>query len=64
MNEELKKRLKSFAWGFGGFTAVAVCAYLANLGDIRELDPYKLLTIFVVSGAGYVVNQLTKSLNK
>lgn len=48
----------------GGFTLVAVSAYLANISDIREIDPYKLATIFVVTAAGYVVNQLTKTLNK
>lgn len=60
----MNKQVKSFIWGMGGFTLVAVSAYLANISDIREIDPYKLATIFVVTAAGYVVNQLTKTLNK
>ena len=64
MSEELKKRVKTFFWGMGGFTAVATGAYLVNISDIREIDFYKLATIFVVTCAGYVVNQVTKELNK
>jgi hypothetical protein len=60
----MDKRIKSFFWGMGGFTTVAVCAYLVNINDIRDIDPYKLSTIFVVSAAGYIVNQVTKTLNK
>lgn len=63
MNEELKKRIKTFAWGLGGFTAVAVFAYLANISDIREIDWYKLSTIFLVAASGYIVNQVTKYIN-
>lgn len=64
MNEQLKKRMESFLWGMGGFTVVAIAAYLVNINDVREIDPYRLATIFVVTAAGYVVNQVTKSLNK
>jgi len=63
MNEELKKRIKGFAWGMSGFVGVAACAYLANISDIREIDFYKLGTIVVTVAAGYVVNQITKMLN-
>jgi hypothetical protein len=63
MNEELKKRIGTFLWGIGGFSAVAVCAYLVNISDIREIDLYKVVTIFVVAVAGYVVNQVTKYIN-
>ncbi len=63
MNEEILKRVKTFLWGMGGFTAVAVCAYLVNISDIREIDFYKLATIVVTVAAGYVVNQVTKYLN-
>lgn len=59
----MKERLIRFAWGFGGFVAVALAAYLVNIGDVREIDLYKLATIFVVSAAGYVVNQGTKYVN-
>lgn len=64
MTEELKKRIASFIWGMGGFVAVGVCAYLANIGDIREIDFWKLGTIIVTVAAGYVVNGVTKTLNK
>lgn len=64
MDEELKKRVFTFLWGIGGFTAVATCAYLVNISDVRDIDPYKLATIFIVSAAGYVVNAITKTLNK
>jgi hypothetical protein len=63
MNEELKKRIKSFMWGMSGFVGVASCTYLANISDIREIDFYKLGTIVVTVAAGYVVNQITKMLN-
>lgn len=63
MNEKLKKRIITFLWGIGGFSAVATCAYLVNISDIREIDLYKLATIFVVAVAGYVVNQATKYIN-
>lgn len=64
MTDELKKRILGFIWGMGGFIAVGVCAYLANIADIREIDFWKLGTIVVTVGAGYVVNGITKSLNK
>ena len=64
MNYELEKRIKGFFWGMGGFVAVGVCAYLANIGDIREIDFWKLGTIIVTVAAGYVVNGITKTLNK
>lgn len=64
MNEEIKKQLRTYAWGLGGFTLVAVCAYLVNINDVREIDVYKLATIFVVSAAGYLVNIITKKINK
>lgn len=62
--EEIKKRVKGFLWGMGGFTIVAACGYLSNINDIREIDPYKLATIVVVVASGYVVNQISKYLNK
>ena len=64
MNYELEKRIKSFFWGMGGFTGVAVCAYLANIGDVREIDFWKIVTIIVTVAAGYVVNGVTKTINR
>jgi hypothetical protein len=64
MNEDLQKKVKTFLWGMGGFTLVAVCAYLANLGDIREIDFWKLATIVITVAAGYIVNGITKAINK
>lgn len=64
MKKQIKKSIDSFLWGMGGFTIVAISAYLVNINDVREIDPYKLATIFVVTAAGYVVNQVTKTLNK
>ena len=60
---QLSKRVKSFLWRIGGFTAVAVCAYTANIGDIREIDFWKLATIFLTTVSAYVVNEVTKYLN-
>lgn len=64
MNKQIEKRVKGFLWGIGGFTAVAVFTYLANIGDIREIDGYKLATIILTVTSGYIVNQITKELNK
>jgi hypothetical protein len=63
MNDEFKKRIKGFIWGMSGFTLVAVCTYLMNIADIREIDFWKLGTILVTVSAGYVVNGITKHLN-
>ena len=63
MTEEIKKRIITFLWGLGGFTLVAVAAYLVNIADVREIDIYKVATIFVVAAAGYVVNQMTRYIN-
>lgn len=63
MNKTLTERIKIFLWGMFGFASVSVCAYLVNISDIREIDPYKIATIIVVVSAGYVVNQYTKYLN-
>jgi len=59
----MNNRVKSFLWRWGAFVAISGGAYLTNIGDIREVDVYKLITIFVVVSAGYVVNEATKYLN-
>jgi hypothetical protein len=64
MNEELLKRIKTFAWGMGGFLVVAVGTYTMNLADIRDIDFWKILTIILTVASGYAVNQFTKIMNK
>jgi len=63
MNNKLKKRLYSFVWRAGLFTGLALLTYLSNVGDIREIDPYKLATIFTVTLSAYILNEGTKYLN-
>jgi len=60
----MSKQLKTFFWGLSGFLAVAVCSYTANLADIRDLDFWKIATILITVGSGYIVNGITKALNK
>jgi len=56
-------RIKSFAWRYGAFVAVAIAGYLMNIGDVREVDFYTLGTIFTVTTGTYVFNELTKYFN-
>jgi len=60
----MNKQLKTFLWGMGGFIAVAVGTYTMNLADIRDLDFYKIATIVVTVASGYIVNGITKYLNR
>jgi len=64
MNEEIIKRIKTFAWGMGGFLVVAVGTYTMNVADIREIDLWKVATIIVTVASGYAVNQVTKHYNQ
>ena len=57
MNQELKKRLKSFGWRLGGMVAAAVVAFLAANLELFELPPE--VTVIV----GLVLGEITKSLN-
>ena len=57
---DVKKYAMSYLWRAGVFVIVAVSVYLMNIADVREIDPYKLATIFVVTLATYVVNEGTK----
>lgn len=59
----MDNRIKSFIWRAGLFVTVAVAGYLANIADIREIEFYKLGTIFVTTLSVYVVNEITKLLN-
>ena len=60
MEKTLNERVITFLWGMLGFVGVAVAVYLINISDVREIDPWKLVTIVVTVAAGYVVNQGTK----
>ena len=57
MNEQLLNRLKSFAWRFGLFLAVAALGYLSE--HVPELGLPEIVTILVV----YISNEGTKLLN-
>lgn len=57
---DVKKYAMSYLWRAGVFVIVAVSVYLMNIADVREIDLYKLATIFVVTLATYVVNEGTK----
>jgi len=63
MEKTLKERMIIWLWGMGGFIGVAIATYLLNIADIREIDFWKITTIIVVVGAGYVVNQGSKYVN-
>lgn len=59
----MSNRLKSFLWRAGAFVVVALAGYLMNLGDVREVDPWTLGTIFMVTLSTFVFNEVTKHLN-
>ena len=60
----MNKRIKSFLWRAGLFVSVALATYLSNIGDVREIEPNKLMTIFVTTLSVYIVNEVTKYLNE
>ena len=62
-NNHMTKRIKSFLWRAGAFVAVAIAGYLMNIGDVREVDPWTLATIFTVTISTYIFNEFTKYLN-
>ncbi len=55
--EELKKRLISFLWRFGGMAVIAILAFISSNLDLVKLSPE------VVALIGLVINEITKSLN-
>lgn len=57
INEEIKKRLLSFAWRWGMFVAVSALGWLANNIGLLQLDAFWTTSI------AYVINELTKWLN-
>lgn len=63
MTKKTKNRIKSFAWRAGLFVIVAVAGYLMNIGDVREVNPFTLMTIFVTTLSTFVANEVTKFLN-
>lgn len=63
MTKKEINRIKSFVWRYGAFVAVALAGYLMNIGNVKEIDPNTLLTIFTVTTATYVFNEFTKYFN-
>lgn len=64
MNQELQNRIKSFLWRAGGLTAVAVGAYILQVGDLYMLDIKTLVNLSGLTIIGLVVGEVTKWLNK
>ncbi len=63
MTKKQINRIKSFVWRYGAFVAVALAGYLMNIGNVKEIDPNTLLTIFTVTTATYIFNEFTKYFN-
>jgi hypothetical protein len=63
MTKKEINRIKSFVWRYGAFVAVALAGYLMNIGNVKEIDPNTLLTIFTVTTATYIFNEFTKYFN-
>lgn len=59
----MKNRIMSFAWRYGAFVGIACASYLMNIADIREIDFWKLGTIFTITTATYIFNEFTKYFN-
>ena len=59
----MNNRIQSFIWRWGAFVIIAVGAYVGNISDIREIDVWKLATIFITVTVAYVANEGTKYLN-
>lgn len=63
MNKKIQKRIKSLLWRAGGMSFVAVCVYIAQIGDVFTLDYKNLTNIAVLAFLGLVVGEITKLLN-
>lgn len=63
MNSQLLKRVQSFVWRAGAYSVVAVLTYLQNVGNIAEVNPKVLWSIFLGTLLVYVLNEVTKWLN-
>lgn len=61
---DLRSRLKSLLWRAGGMGAVAIGAYVLQVGDIWQLEPKVLVNLGVMAFIGLVVSEITKQLNK
>lgn len=57
MNEQLKKRLKGFAWGMGSVLALAALSYAAESIPTLGLSEFLTMTLVVVC------EQTTKFIN-
>ena len=61
--EQLKKRLKSFAWRASALAIVTAGAYVLQVGDIFSLDAKILTNLTVLAVVGLLVGEVTKYLN-
>lgn len=64
LNEQLKNRIKSFAWRLGAMTFVTAGAYVLSVGDVFNLDYKTLINLTVIAVLGLAVGEVTKFLNK
>ena len=59
----MKNRIKSLLWRAGGMAFVGVCAYVAQVGDIFNLDVKVIANTGVLIFIGLVAGEVTKWLN-
>ena len=59
----MKNRIKSLIWRAGGMTALALGAYVLQIGDIWQLEPKVAVNIAVMAFIGLVIGEVTKYLN-
>lgn len=63
MTKKQTNRIKSFVWRAGLFVIVALAGYLMNIADVREVDPYTLITLFITTLSVFIANEGTKYIN-
>jgi len=50
MNEELKKRIKSFSWRLGMMGLVAIIGFLVENATLLNIPPYVIIVLGLVGG--------------
>ena len=58
MNEELKKRIKSFSWRLGGMCVASVLAFIIDNATLFEIPTYMVILLGLLAG------EISKYLNK